>query len=48
VDLTTDTVRVHRQPKGRGYRSIARVKVPSTLEVEALPGVFIAASVIFT
>ncbi len=47
VDLTTDVVRVHRKPKGRAYESITKVKAPCLLDVEGLPGVSIAASVIF-
>jgi Uma2 family endonuclease len=47
VDLTTDVVRVHRNPKGRAYEWVTTVKAPDMLDVEGLPGVSIAASAIF-
>jgi Uma2 family endonuclease len=47
VDLTTDVVHVHRTPKGRGYELVTVVKRAGMLDVEGLPGVSVAASVMF-
>jgi Uma2 family endonuclease len=48
VDLTTDTVLLHREPDGDGYRGVTPVKPPAVLEVRALTGVAIPAGAIFT
>jgi Uma2 family endonuclease len=48
VDLTTDTVLVHRDPDGDGYRSVTPVQAPGVLDVRALTGVTIPAGPIFT
>jgi Uma2 family endonuclease len=48
VDLTTDTVLVHRDPDGDGYRSVTLAKPPAVLDVRALTGVAIPARSIFT
>jgi Uma2 family endonuclease len=47
VDLTTDVVHVHRKPRGLEYQLVTSAKAPETLEIEALPGVTVAASAIF-
>jgi Uma2 family endonuclease len=47
VDLTTDTVHVHRNPSGLGYGSVTQVGSPGQLDVEALAGVTIQVSAIF-
>jgi len=47
VDLTTDTVLVHRQPAAGEYRSVDRTKAPELLSVEALPGPTIPVAAIF-
>jgi Uma2 family endonuclease len=47
VDLTTDAVFVHRNPRGDGYDLVARVAPAGVLEVEALPGVAIPAAPLF-
>jgi Uma2 family endonuclease len=47
VDLTVDLVHVHRRPNGLTYESITTVRPSATLEVETLPGVTLAAAVIF-
>jgi Uma2 family endonuclease len=48
VDLTTNGVFVHRQPRGDKYDAVMRVEPPGVLEVEALPGVAIPAGSLFT
>lgn len=47
VDLTTDTLLVHRDPDGDGYRSVTLVGPPAVLDVRALAGVAIPAGAIF-
>jgi Uma2 family endonuclease len=47
VDLTTDTVLVHRDADGEGYRSVTRARPPAVLDVRALPGVAIPSGAIF-
>jgi Uma2 family endonuclease len=47
VDLTTDSVFVHRGPSGGGYASVVRVEPPAMLGVEALPGVTIPVAEVF-
>lgn len=47
VDLTTNTVLVHRDPAGAAYRSVVRVDASGVLEVEALPGPTIPVSALF-
>jgi Uma2 family endonuclease len=47
VDLTTDTVLVHRDPDGDGYRSVTPVRPTTVLDVRALAGVAIPAGPIF-
>jgi Uma2 family endonuclease len=47
VDLTTDTVLVHRRPSPGGYGSVVSVQVPAALGVEALPGTMIPVAAIF-
>ncbi len=47
VDLTTDSVLVHRSPSREGYGSVVRVEAPAALEVEAFPGVVIPVSEMF-
>lgn len=46
-DLTTDTVLVHRDPRGSGYQSVSRKQPGSVLEAEALPGVSIPVASLF-
>lgn len=41
VDLTTDTIEVHREPAPDGYRLVRRVLRGETLTVEAFPDVHI-------
>jgi Uma2 family endonuclease len=48
VDLTTDTVVVCRNPSGGVYGTINRVYSPGSLALDALPGVTIPASALFT
>jgi len=48
VNLRTDTVQVHRAPVGGTYTAITTVKPPTSLDIEALPGVTIPAADIFT
>ena len=48
VDLTTDTVLVHRNPSGDHYDSPGRVAPSGSLAVEALAGVAIPAARLFT
>ncbi len=48
VDLTTNGVFVHRQPRGDKYDAVMRVEPPGVLEVEALPEVAIPAASLFT
>ena len=48
VDLTTDTVLVHRDPDGDGYGTVTLVKPPAVLEARALTDVAIPAGAIFT
>lgn len=47
VDLTTNSVLVHREPKDGAYGSVASVDMSGVLEVEALPGVAIAVASLF-
>jgi Uma2 family endonuclease len=47
IDLTTDGVFVHRNPAGSRYESVTRIEPSGVLEVEALPGVVIAAASLF-
>ncbi len=47
VDLVNDCVRVHRQPAGGTYTTIAKVEPSEILDVAALPGVAIPASALF-
>jgi Uma2 family endonuclease len=47
VDLTTNSVLVHRDPKDGVYGSVASVDMSGTLHVEALPGVAIAVASLF-
>jgi len=47
IDLTTDTVHVHRAPSGGTYRATAEVRAPAMLDIEALPGATVAAAAIF-
>ena len=47
VDLTTDTVLVHRDPDGDRYRSVTLARPSDALEVRALTGVAIQAGPIF-
>lgn len=47
VDLTTDAVLVHREPRGNGYDLVTRVEPAGVLDVEALPGVAIPAAPFF-
>ena len=44
VDLTTDTIEVHREPAPDGYRLVRRVQRGETLTVEAFPDVRIPAA----
>jgi Uma2 family endonuclease len=44
VDLTTNLIDVHRQPSGLGYAAVTTVTPMEMLEIEALPGVSIAAA----
>jgi Uma2 family endonuclease len=48
VDLTTDTVLVHRDADGDAYRSVTLARPPGVLDVRALAGVAIPAGPIFT
>jgi Uma2 family endonuclease len=48
VDLTTNGVFVHRQPRGNKYDRVMRVEPPGMLEVEALQGLTIPAGPLFT
>lgn len=48
VDLTRDSVLVHRSPRGDRYELVTRVKPSGVLDVEALPGVAIPAAPLFT
>jgi Uma2 family endonuclease len=47
VDLTTNRVLVHRNPRAGGYDSLTEIDMAGTLEVEALPGLTIPAAQIF-
>ncbi len=47
IDLTTDSVLVHRHPSGGSYASTVRVETPSMLGVERLPGVTIPLAAVF-
>jgi Uma2 family endonuclease len=47
VDLTSNRVLVHRSPNDGRYGAITSVDMSGTLQVEALPGVTIAAAQIF-
>ena len=47
VDLTSDSVLVHRDPRGAGYQSVTRKQPGSVLQAEALPGVSIPAASLF-
>jgi len=47
VDLTTNTVIVHRNPGGESYQSVASVEGSGVLDVQALAGVTIPVSSIF-
>ncbi len=47
VDLTTDSVLVHRGPSGGEYASVVRAEAPAMLEVEGLPGVTIPIAEVF-
>jgi Uma2 family endonuclease len=47
VDLTTDGVFVHREPRGDSYGLVARIEPHGVLDVEALPGVAIPAAPLF-
>jgi Uma2 family endonuclease len=48
VDLTTDTVLVHRNPSGGHYASVSRIEPSGTLAVQDLPGVAIPAAPLFS
>ncbi len=48
VDLTTDGVLVHRNPRGDRYELVRRVEPSGILEIERLPGVAIPAAPLFT
>jgi Uma2 family endonuclease len=48
VDLTTDTILIHRDPGGDRYLSVTRVEPPAVLDVRALTGVVIPAAAIFS
>jgi Uma2 family endonuclease len=47
VDLTTDSVLVHRNPSGGEFGSVVRVEAPAALGVEGLPGVTIPIASVF-
>lgn len=47
VDLTTDSVLVHRHPSDGGYGSMARLQTPEALDVEGLPGVTVPVAAVF-
>ncbi len=47
VDLTSNSVLVHRAPKDGVYASVASVDLSGTLHIEALPGVAIAVASLF-
>jgi Uma2 family endonuclease len=47
VDLTTDSVLVHRDPDNGGYRFVARLGAPESLEVQTMTGVCISVAAIF-
>jgi Uma2 family endonuclease len=47
VDLTTDVVHVHRDPRGGAFSAITRVEPSGTLELDGLPGVTIPAASLF-
>ena len=47
VDLTTNHILVHRDPRDGAYRSVVRVAPSGTQAVEALPGVAIPAAPLF-
>lgn len=47
VDLTTNSVLVHRGPRGDGYDRVTRVEPSGVLDVADLPGVQIPAAALF-
>jgi len=47
VDLTTETVLVHREPEGEGYRSVRRCGGLEILDVESLTGVRVPVAAVF-
>ena len=47
VDLSTDTVLVHRGLSGGAYGSVVGVEAPAVLGVEALPGVTLPVAAVF-
>ena len=48
VDLTTDTVVVHRSPAGSRYDSVIRLTAADVLDLQALPGVPVPAAALFS
>lgn len=47
VDLTGDSVFVHRDPNGETYEHVARLTPPAILDIEALPGITIQSASLF-
>lgn len=47
VDLTTDTVVIHRDPRGGRYASLTKLASSGELEVKGLPGVTIKVASLF-
>ena len=47
VDVTTNSVLVHRRPRGIGYDLVTKIEPPGALEVEDLAGVQIPPATLF-
>ena len=47
VDVTTNSVLVHRRPRGDGYELVTKIEPPGVLEIEDLAGVQIPAAALF-
>jgi Uma2 family endonuclease len=47
VDVTTNSVLVHRGPHANRYDRVSKIDPPGMLEVEDLPGVQVAAAALF-
>jgi Uma2 family endonuclease len=47
VDLTTNSVIVHRNPRGDGYATVTRMTGSGALDIQSLPGVAIPATSLF-